>query len=105
MPLCLCDAEPDYGAHTDSILQYRPPIENVCVELPAGLIDEGESPEQAAVRELYEETGYGGDDFEGRVKVTELGSTIVSDPGEPSPSSLWFSSPPSLSLLREPQQS
>ncbi|GJN91573.1 hypothetical protein Rhopal_004596-T1 [Rhodotorula paludigena] len=63
------------------ILQYRPPIENICVELPAGLIDEGESPEQAAVRELYEETGYGGQDFEGRVKVLELGSTIVSDPG------------------------
>ncbi|BGP36651.1 hypothetical protein JCM10450v2_000540 [Rhodotorula kratochvilovae] len=63
------------------ILQYRPPIQNVCVELPAGLIDEGESPEQAATRELYEETGYGGKDFEGRIKVTELGSTIVSDPG------------------------
>ncbi|GAA5911810.1 hypothetical protein JCM8208_002444 [Rhodotorula glutinis] len=63
------------------ILQYRPPIEAICVELPAGLIDEGENPEQAAVRELYEETGYGGDSFEGRVKVTELGSTVVSDPG------------------------
>ncbi|GAA5958264.1 hypothetical protein JCM8115_004038 [Rhodotorula mucilaginosa] len=63
------------------ILQYRPPIQNICVELPAGLIDEGESPEQSGIRELYEETGYGGEDFEGRIKVLEVGSTIVSDPG------------------------
>lgn len=34
------------------------------IEVPAGLIDAGESPEQAAVRELKEETGYVG-------KVTE----------------------------------
>jgi 8-oxo-dGTP pyrophosphatase MutT (NUDIX family) len=27
-------------------------------ELPAGLIDDGETPEQAAVRELYEEVGF-----------------------------------------------
>jgi 8-oxo-dGTP pyrophosphatase MutT (NUDIX family) len=33
------------------ILQYRPPIQNICVELPAGLIDEGESPEQSGIRE------------------------------------------------------
>ncbi|GAA6011285.1 hypothetical protein JCM8202_003965 [Rhodotorula sphaerocarpa] len=63
------------------ILQFRPPIENVCVEFPAGLIDQGEKPEQSAIRELYEETGYGGTDFEGRIKVLEVGSTIVSDPG------------------------
>ncbi|GAA5910579.1 uncharacterized protein JCM6883_003221 [Sporobolomyces salmoneus] len=63
------------------ILQYRPPIKSICVELPAGLIDENESPETTAIRELHEETGYGGKDFEGRVKVVELGGTIVSDPG------------------------
>ncbi|BGP28804.1 hypothetical protein JCM10296v2_000540 [Rhodotorula toruloides] len=63
------------------ILQYRPPIRNICVELPAGLIDKGESPEKSAIRELYEETGYGGKEFEGRIKVLEVGSTIVSDPG------------------------
>lgn len=72
------------------ILQYRPPIQNICVELPAGLIDEGESPEQSGIRELYEETGYGGEDFEGRIKVLEVGSTIVSDPGASSLSSGSF---------------
>jgi ADP-ribose pyrophosphatase len=58
--------------------------------LPAGLIDEGESPEQSGIRELYEETGYGGEDFEGRIKVLEVGSTIVSDPGASSLSSGSF---------------
>lgn len=31
--------------------QYRPPVESVVVELPAGLIDEGEKPDQTAIRE------------------------------------------------------
>jgi len=41
--------------------QFRPPVGKVCIEIPAGLIDEGETPEEAAVRELREETGYVGD--------------------------------------------
>ncbi|KAF3205205.1 hypothetical protein TWF679_009428 [Orbilia oligospora] len=40
--------------------QYRPPIDKVCIEIPAGLIDAGETPEQCAIRELKEETGYVG---------------------------------------------
>jgi 8-oxo-dGTP pyrophosphatase MutT (NUDIX family) len=40
--------------------QYRPPIDKVVIEVPAGLIDAGETPEQCAVRELLEETGYVG---------------------------------------------
>ena len=40
--------------------QFRPPMNAVTVELPAGLIDPGESPETAALRELKEETGYVG---------------------------------------------
>lgn len=39
------------------IRQYRYPLNAELYELPAGLIDEGETPQQAAVREMREETG------------------------------------------------
>ena len=38
------------------------------------MIDEGETPEEAAIRELREETGYEG-------KVLDCSPTIVADPG------------------------
>src|SRR5947208_17050747 len=40
------------------VRQFRPAIEEVTIELPSGHVDEGETPEQAAARELHEETGY-----------------------------------------------
>ena len=42
------------------IRQYRPPVGNFIIEFPAGLIDNGETPETSALRELKEETGYTG---------------------------------------------
>jgi len=39
------------------IKQYRPPLGDYVIEHPAGLIDEGETPLEAATRELKEETG------------------------------------------------
>ncbi|KAK3396001.1 NUDIX hydrolase domain-like protein [Sordaria brevicollis] len=50
--------EKDTGREILLEKQYRPPIDQICIELPAGLIDKGETAEQAAVRELKEETGY-----------------------------------------------
>ncbi|KIW75594.1 hypothetical protein Z517_10336 [Fonsecaea pedrosoi CBS 271.37] len=38
--------------------QFRPAVDKVTIEVPSGLIDAGESPTQAAIRELKEETGY-----------------------------------------------
>lgn len=49
--------------------QYRPPIDKVVIEVPAGLIDAGETVEECAVRELKEETGY--------VGVAEQTSTLM----------------------------
>ena len=40
------------------VRQFRKPAERVMLEVPAGKIDEGETPEEAALRELKEETGY-----------------------------------------------
>lgn len=39
------------------IEQYRETIESVALELPAGMIERGEDPKEAAKRELEEETG------------------------------------------------
>lgn len=42
------------------VRQYRPPADNLVIEFPAGLVNPGESPEETALRELREETGYRG---------------------------------------------
>ncbi len=39
--------------------QYRHGLGKTCFEIPAGVIEEGEDPLDAAKRELMEETGYG----------------------------------------------
>lgn len=52
--------EPYEKAEVLLITQFRPPVDAVTVELPAGLVDPGEAVEVAALRELKEETGYVG---------------------------------------------
>lgn len=45
------------------VSQYRYPINQVCLEIPGGFIDETEDKEKAIARELLEETGYVFDKF------------------------------------------
>jgi len=54
--------------------QFRPPVAKVTIEVPAGLVDAGETAEQAAVRELKEETGFLG-------VVSETSPVMFNDPG------------------------
>ena len=56
------------------VRQYRAVAERETIELPSGHVDAGESPEQAARRELLEETGYVAKDL-------ELLGTLVPDVG------------------------
>jgi ADP-ribose pyrophosphatase len=42
------------------VTQYRHPAQKVLLEIPAGKIESGETPEQAAIREMAEEIGYFG---------------------------------------------
>jgi len=47
--------------HVVLVRQYKHGIGEIVLELPAGMIDAGETPAGCAVRELAEETGYAGD--------------------------------------------
>lgn len=48
----------DDGNHVLLVRQYRLPAADFLWELPAGRLDPGEEPRDAAIRELKEETGY-----------------------------------------------
>lgn len=56
------------------VKQYRSGAEKVLLELPAGIVDENETPLDAAIRELQEETKYSS------TKITYLGA-YYSSPG------------------------
>ena len=53
-----------------TVSQYRPGPNKVLTALPAGFVDPGETPLQAAQRELLEETGYSG-------QITYIGDSYV----------------------------
>jgi 8-oxo-dGTP pyrophosphatase MutT (NUDIX family) len=55
------------------VRQYKHGASEIVIELPAGMIDEGETPECCAVRELAEETGFRG-------SAPEFVRTFFADP-------------------------
>lgn len=59
--------------HVVLVRQYKHGAALIVTELPAGMIDAGESPETCATRELAEETGYTG-------SAPELVRTFLADP-------------------------
>lgn len=46
------------------VRQYRYPVDQITYELPGGIIEKGENPATAALREMQEETGYTSTDVE-----------------------------------------
>jgi ADP-ribose pyrophosphatase len=50
------------GDEVVMVEQYRPPIRETHLELPAGIVEPGEGYAEAGLRELREETGYAADD-------------------------------------------
>jgi 8-oxo-dGTP pyrophosphatase MutT (NUDIX family) len=54
--------------------QYRLPFDCFVLEVPAGLPDEGETPEETARRELLEESGFDG-------RVISVSPVLCSSPG------------------------
>ena len=56
--------------------QYRHAVGMTCYELPCGVMEEGETPLQAAQRELMEETGYGKGEWRELMEITPNPSSM-----------------------------
>jgi ADP-ribose pyrophosphatase len=56
------------------VRQFRHPVGKVLLEIPAGKLDAGEDPDECALRELEEETGY-------RAGTMERKTSIFTGPG------------------------
>jgi ADP-ribose pyrophosphatase len=89
------------GGKVVLVRQWRQPLSSFTLELPSGGVDEGEDPEAAAERELFEETGFRAAGLEHLVSIhTSTGRTdevchlfrcrAVRDLGGPRPESTEF---------------
>ena len=59
------------------IRQYRHGLGETCMEIVAGVCEEGEQPEAAARRELMEETGYAGGTWRELMTISANTSTMT----------------------------
>lgn len=59
------------------VLQYRPPLDSLVLEFPAGLIDPHEDAKETVLRELLEETGY----FASMDDIEYVSAPVTPDPG------------------------
>jgi len=73
------------------VRQFRPAVERYTLELPSGHVEKGETPADAARRELAEECGFG-------VPKVELLGALLSDTGR-NENRLWCCFAPAASPL------
>jgi 8-oxo-dGTP pyrophosphatase MutT (NUDIX family) len=59
------------------VRQYKYAVDDVVIEYPAGFVGEHEQPEQAARREMLEETGYSGDHLSALAIFTESPTKVI----------------------------
>ena len=97
------------------VRQWRQPLEAFTLELPSGGVEGGEDPEEAAERELLEETGYRAQGLVHLASVhTSTGRTtevchlftcrVVRDPGGPHPEPTEFIRVVELPLQEAPEE-
>jgi len=72
--ICFAQRPDDNEEHMLLVTQFRPPMKKYVLEVSAGLVDDGETAETAALRELKEETGYVG-------TVVSSSPMVSQDPG------------------------
>lgn len=61
------------------VKQYKHASDDIMIEFPAGYVDEGEKPQEAAIRELKEETGYSGNEITPLTQLINAPTKVVSN--------------------------
>ena len=84
--------------------QYRHAQHLTAIEIPAGCVEKGEDPMEAAKRELYEETGYGGGEWSKLMPLVPMPGLAPTTVIHTLPQG-WKDFPPSISKSRKTSRS